>query len=480
MHTQATRWYLVLDQGSHASRALAFDDAGKPLGAHTVEIATHRPRADFVEHDAEALIDSLRQAIDGLLAGGGPDPGLCAAAGLAIQRSSIACWDRESGEALSPVISWQDRRNADWLRVQNLDSASLRRITGLVASPHYGASKLRWCLDELPEVRRALAEARLACGPLASFVLFRLLRERPLLADPANAARTLLWDVQSRDWSRELLAQFDIPRECLPTCVPSRHDFGLLPVRGQLVPLTVVTGDQPAALFAWGEPDLRALFVNLGTGAFVQRAFAGEPPDVPGLLRGIAWQDAERSVGVLEGTVNGAGAAYSWLAAEHGISMTDLAEQVPGWLEKIDRPPLFINGVAGLGSPWWRPDCPVRFSRGADLPAQAVAVAESIVFLLMANIEAIAAAAAGDCPPTREIIATGGVARLDGLCQRLADLSGLAVIRPAAVEATARGLAVLLGSAPGEHDGCRFAPAADPGLAARYPAWRQAMADALV
>jgi glycerol kinase len=126
------------------------------------------------------------------------------------------------------VLSWQDRRHAAWLDALALDPAELRAVTGLVASAHYGASKLRWCLDHLPEVSAAQAAGRLCCGPLASFVLHRLLDDRPCLADPANAARTLLFDLHAGDWSEALLGRFGIPRECLPRCVPSRHPFGVL------------------------------------------------------------------------------------------------------------------------------------------------------------------------------------------------------------------------------------------------------------
>jgi glycerol kinase len=459
--------YLALDQGSHASKALLFDARGEVVASAEVAIATLRPQAGWVEHDAEEIVASLHAAIgDALAQAGGIAVGRLAGAGLATQRSSIVCWDRESGRPLSPVLSWQDRRHAAWLDALALDPAELRAVTGLVASAHYGASKLRWCLDHLPEVSAAQAAGRLCCGPLASFVLNRLLEEQPCLADPANAARTLLFDLHAGDWSDALLGRFGIPRECLPRCVPSRHPFGFLDVAGHRVPLTVVTGDQPAALFAWGEPDPDTLFVNIGTGAFVQRVFHGAAPAAPGLLEGIAWHDAQRRVSVLEGTVNGAGAALQWLADERGLEVESLLRDAPRWLEEVADPPLFVNGVGGLGSPYWDPGCPTRFSEEADVAGQAVAVIESIAFLLAVNIEAICAA--GECRPGR-ILATGGLARLDGLCQRLADLSGLVVERPEAFEATAQGVVWLLGGVAREQPApARFVPRADTAVAGRY------------
>lgn len=462
-------YYLVLDQGSHASKALIFDGHSEVIAAAEQPIATRQPRPGWVEHDAEEVIASLQEAIREAHAASGLRGAAFAGAGLAIQRSSVVCWDRSSGAPLSPVLSWQDRRNADWLQAQELDSGRLRTITGLVASPHYGASKLRWCLDHLSAVRGAQSAGRLCCGPLASFVLHRLLVERPELVDPANAARTMLWDMRTRDWSREMLEACRIPRECLPRCVPNRHAFGSLCVADLEAPLVVATGDQPAALFAAGEPDAVTLFVNIGTGAFVQQLFPGTAPAVPGLLRGIAWQDAAREISVLEGTVNGAGAALQWLAGERGVAMESLVEAAAGWLEQVANPPVFVNGVGGLGSPYWEAACPIAFSADADLPAETVAVIESIVFLLQANIEALDQAAAEVQRPATRIVVSGGLARLDGLCQRLADLSARQVERPATIEATAQGIAWLLnGVAPPRATPAVFTPHPRPDLQARY------------
>jgi glycerol kinase len=466
--------YLAIDQGSHASKALIFDAGAELVATGESELATRRPRDGWAEHDPEEVIASLRAAIGDALAAGGPAGIELAAAGLAIQRSSVVCWDRRSGEPLSPVLSWQDRRNAGWLRARGFDAGRLRATTGLVASPHYGASKLRWCFDHLPEVRRALGEARLCCGPLSSFVLFRLLEERPLLVDPANASRTLLWDLRTRDWSVEMLEACGIPVACLPRCVPSRHSFGTLVLDGRKVPLEVVTGDQPATLFAWGEPEATTLYVNIGTGAFVQRLFADVPPGAPGLLQSVAWQDEERSLVVLEGTVNGAGAALEWLASEHGVTVESLVERADDWLLQVDDPPLFINGVGGLAAPYWEAGCPVRFDRAGSLAEQAVAVLESIVFLLHVNIEAMRAAQGGQREALCRISVSGGIARLDGVCQRLADLAGMPVDRPVDVEATSRGLAWLLSGAVASGLGipARFLPQSKPRLHDRYRRWR--------
>jgi glycerol kinase len=465
--------FLALDQGSHASKAFLFDQHAGMLGAGEQPVETVHPQAGWVEHDAEAVLASVQGAIDAALAGASLAADATVVAGLAVQRSSVVCWDRDSGRALSPLLSWQDRRHADWLARLPLDPGEVHEITGLVISPHYGGSKLRWCLDELPEVGAAARAGRLCMGPLASFLAFRLLEQRPFLVDPANAARTLLYDIAAADWSESLLQAFDIPRDCLPRCVPSRHAFGTLRAGRLEAGLRVMTGDQPAALFARGEPAPDTLFVNIGTGAFVQRVSATPPRADPGMLRGIVLCDETRRLWVAEGTVNGAGAALSWLAQRRDIRVEHLLRDLPRWLEEESAPPLFLNGVGGLGSPFWRPQAPVEFSAAASLSAEAVAVVESIVFLLQANIERLADSS-GPGGPARRIVITGGLSALDGLCCRLAALAGFPVERPTDVEATARGLGWLSGARPAPAPAPdTFRPAPWPELEARYARWRR-------
>lgn len=468
--------YLCLDQGGHASRTLVFDRRGVVQAGALREVAVREPQPAWVEQDPEELVASLQTAIDAAVTSLGARAGQIVGAGIATQRSSIVCWDRQTGEALSPVISWQDRRAQEWLGQFTAQAPEVHRRTGLMLSPHYGASKMRWCLDRLPAVAAARRTGRLALGPLASFLLFRLLDEKPFVTDPANAARTLLWNLRALDWDPCLPELFGVPVEALPRCVPTRHDFGTLRTQGQRLPLTIATGDQSAALFALGAPSPDTVYVNLGTGAFLQRAFS-QPPEVAGLLSSVVYRDEGRSFYVLEGTVNGAGAALRWAEQEWGLE--DVAAQLPGWLAREGDIPLFLNGVAGLGAPFWAADFPSRLIGSGEPWQKTCAVVESIVFLLQTNLERLR-----ELPPApARIIATGGLARLDGLCQRLADLSGLPVHRPAEHEATARGTAYLLAglpeSWPEEKPGDAFTPQPHPALARRYQNWRMEMSAAL-
>jgi glycerol kinase len=472
-----TDLHLAIDQGGHASRALVFDGAGCRVAQAMRPVGVARPQPEWVEQDPEEVVSSVFDVVGAALEQLGTRAAAVVNAGLATQRSSIVCWDRRDGAPLSPVISWQDRRMHAWLTRFAPQADAIRKVTGLQLSPHYGASKLRWCLDNLPAVRAAQRGGYLACGPLAAFLVFRLTREHALLVDPANAARTLLWNLKTLAWDPWLLDLFGIPAGALPACVATRHAYGMLHLPAHVIPLEIVSGDQSAALFSDGQPYADVAYINVGTGAFVQRTCGHYPGHTRRLLSGVVLQDGGELTYVLEGTVNGAGSALAWWQEQAGLA--DIEQQMPQWLQRTEEPALFINGVSGVGSPYWAPQLASRFIGPGEPWQQAVAVMESIVFLLQANLEEFGQLSS----PFESLRVSGGLTAYDGLCRRLADLSGLPVYRPQVVEATARGTAWLLAGNPASWPeselGVWFKPAVNVALRARYARWKQAMEQAL-
>ena len=465
------RWTLVLDQGGHATRALVFDENGNTAAEHEVEIGTSHPSPRRVEHDPGKLVASVAECLDRLAAQLGTKTAKVHSAALCTQRSSIVCWSKKTGTPLSPVISWQDTRAAKSLEGLSLSKPEVAEISGLPRSPHYGASKLRWCLDHLADVKSARQENDLAIGPLASFILFSLSRGEVFAVDPCNASRTLLWDIRTGQWSSRLLNAFAIDGALLPAIQPNRYAWCDLRLGGTSVPLTVVTGDQSAVPFAFSDNPVDQLFLNLGTGAFLQRPMA-EYLVCEGLLRSVLLQDGHQSMFALEGTINGAGAALSWFADSRQIDEDELFAQLPKWLANKANPPLFVNAIGGLAAPFWVSDAESVFIGNGDTGEQAVAVIESIAFLVEANLQAMESC----MPGVKNIIASGGLAELDGLLQRIADVSGVPVRRSTNLQATAYGGARLANPAlPVLSVDDEFVPAADNAIAIndRYREWRK-------
>ncbi len=488
--TESRTYFLALDQGGHSSRAILFDGRGSLLAQAKRGVETSISDQGWIEQDPMALVNSLREVlveVDELRAQL-PMHGI-ANAGIATQRSSIVCWDRRTGDPLTPVISWQDVRAAQGLESLSAQVEEIHRRTGLFPNPHFGATKLRWCLDEVPGVRRAFEEGRLAFGPLASFLLYHLLDEKPLLVDCGNAARTLLCDIATGDWDPHLLSLFDIPAQALPRCVPTRFHYGHLRLGEDRVPLCIANGDQAAALFAHGALSKDVVIINAGTGAFLSQAVGKAPIHCSRLLSSLVYQDEDKRHYAVEGTVNAALAALEWVVAglvEEGSlpgesvekkGFQALLQQVADWLEEDSEPPLFLNGVSGLGAPFWQADFPSQFLGEGSVREKLVATVESIAFLLQANLEEIRREVSH---APRQIIMTGGLASMDGLCQRVADVSGLSVTRPPMIEATAQGTAFLLAGEPSqwnvEQEAAReFLPRENSLLKLRYSRWLHEM-----
>jgi glycerol kinase len=469
--------FLALDQGGSASRAIVFDGRGLEVASARVEVGDHRPRPGWVEQDPDAVVASLQQVAEAAIAQlDETQRARLAACSLDCQRSSLVAWDRTTGAALTPVLSWQDTRAAAWLEAQALDVEAVRELTGLHPNAHFGLSKIRWCLDHVESVQRAAVEKRLAIGPLASFLAFRLLEPRQASVDPANASRTLLLDLARGDWHDPTLARFGIERAWLPEVMPSDGDYGNLILSTRRLPLRLLSGDQSTAAFAYGEPRRDTAYANVGTGAFVYRLADDAPPGSRLLRSVVHWhQAAER---VVEGTVNGAGSALAWFAQAHGIDDVGAALEA-AWTDDAPGDVVFLNGVGGLGSPDWRARFESRFVGDGDASQQLVAVAESIVFLLQRNLEWLQRAG----EPCTQLRLSGGIARSDRFCQALADLGGLTVQRPGQCEASARGAAFLLAGRPECWEPMAtdvFAPRDDTGLRARHARWREAMDAALL
>ena len=466
---------LVIDQGGHSSRVLVFTDGGRLVTGAAEAVREHR-QGSRVELDADAIAASIHRLLHRVRRRLGARASAVRAAALATQRSTIVCWDRVTGAPLAPALSWQDLRAASFIRTLDRYATKVARLTGLRLSPHYGAGKMRWCLQHLPAVRAAARAGRLGIGPLSSFLTFRLTGGESMVVDPANAGRTLLFNPAHGDWEDALLGIFGIDRALLPHCVPTRYDFGTLRWGRARLPLALVSGDQSCALYGHGAPDVDTVYMNAGTGAFLQRPIAGCPPNRRGLLVSQVYADAQRRQWVIEATINGAASALDW--AEARLRLRGTTSRLAGWMDRERAPPLFLNGVSGLGSQFWRARFRSRFVGAGSGPARMVAVAESIVFLARTNV-AIMEALGGT---VRQLVVSGGLAQADGLCQRLADLCGMPVWRPDETEATARGAAFLAAGQPGSWaspPGEEFRPGRNPALRRRYRRWRAGMARAL-
>lgn len=440
-----TELYLVIDQGGQSTRVAVFDSRGNIIVQEKSPCATQI--IDFhgqqhIEQNPREILQGILDSIKKIQHQLGDQVNNIKAAGFSGQGSSLLCWNNKTGEPLSAVLSWQDTRGKAYLNQLKMTHQQVQQLTGLRFSPHYGASKIRWCLDNLQSVKSAQIDNQLTAGPIVCFILWHLAGKKNGV-DPGHAQRTLLWNIQSANWDSQLLDLFSIPQSILPECKWHQDNFGQLILNNYVVDFRVCARDQGASLFANGMPDKNTAYINIGTGAFIQRVSQDKnPPE--GLLISPLWigKNTGDNLYAWEATVNGSAAAIPFIEQESGLQITPeiIAQALSIPLGTAD---YLINTQGGLGAPFWRTDIESRFS-GLLSPLQQVAVwLESILFLLMINLQKM-----NVDNSLMKIHFSGGFSQSDKFCQLLADLTRLPVNVSENPEASLQGIAYLTANRP--------------------------------
>jgi glycerol kinase len=443
---------LAIDQGTTGSTALVVGRGGDILAREYSEFTQHFPRPGWVEHDAEEIWAVTRRVASVAVADAGADR--IGAIGITNQRETVVLWDRETLEPVRRAIVWQDRRTTDMCK--SLEAAGhgpgVRDATGLVLDPYFSGTKIRWMLDQDPELLRRAEAGELAVGTIDSWLVARLTGGRVHATDHTNASRTLLYNLHTRDWDPSLLDLLGVPEALLPEVVRSAQDLG--PVLGDALgvdaPLAGVAGDQQAALFGQGcwRPGLAKN--TYGTGAFLLLYTGTEAVRSEHGLLTTAACDAEGGPAyALEGSVFIAGAAIQWL--RDGLRILDDASESEAMARGLERNDgvYFVPAFVGLGAPHWEPEARgmiVGLTRGTRRAHLVRAALEAMAYGTAEVLEAMEADAGVQAT---ELRVDGGATRNEWLMGFQAGLLDMPVRRPALVETTALGAAGLAGLATG-------------------------------
>ncbi len=451
------RHVIALDQGTTSSRAIIFDETGKPVASAQREFKQHYPEPGWVEHDPDEIWRSQRDVAREALRSSGLKAEDLVACGITNQRETTIVWDRQTGVPIHRAIVWQDRRTAALCaQLKEAGAESLvKERTGLVLDPYFSGTKLAWILDQIPGARRRAELGELAFGTVDTWLVWNLSHSKTHVTDCTNASRTLLFNIHTGDWDPELLKLLRVPRAMLPDVYPSSHAFGMVAptVLGAPIPITGVAGDQQAALFGQGCHKAGMAKNTYGTGCFMlmhtgKRVVASNN----GLLstaaaqvgRAVDARDAEKEY-ALEGSVFIGGAVVQWLRDEMGFF--ERSEQVEALAASVlDNGGVYIvPAFAGLGAPHWDPHARgaiVGLTRGSSRAHLARAALESIAYQSADLLEAMQKDAG---ERLSELRVDGGAAANDLLMQFQADILGVPVVRPKVLETTALGAAYLAG-----------------------------------
>lgn len=440
---------LSLDQGTTSTRAIVYDSLGRCRGSASQELTQHYPRPGWVEHDAEEIWQSVVSVVLQALAQAGVAGSQIQAIGVTNQRETVVLWERASSRPVARALVWQDRRTTDFCREHRSDESWIYQRTGLVLDPYFSATKIRWLLDQEPELRRRAEAGELAAGTVDSWLIWRLTSGQKHRTDVSNASRTLLLDIRSGQWDDELCRYFQIPRTLLPEVLPSAADFGVtagLDFLPNGLPIAGVAGDQQAALFGQCGFEEGEAKCTYGTGAFfLQHTGPQLRLSQHRLLASIAATPDSQLQYVLEGSVFVAGAAVQWL--RDGLKLYDAAPLIESLAERSDleQPVLFLPTFVGLGAPYWVPEARgailglTRATTAADLGRAAL---EGVAFQVADLLEA---AARDTGSMLQRLRADGGMARNAWFLQAQANILGLPVEQSIESESTALGAAFLAG-----------------------------------
>jgi glycerol kinase len=445
---------LALDQGTTSSRAIVFNQAGQPVAVAQQEFPQSYPQPGWVEHDPETLWQTQAAVAVEALQKAGITARNVAAIGIANQRETTLLWDRTTGQAVAPAIVWQDRRTAEACAILRAASreAAIRARSGLLLDPYFSATKLAWLLASQPGLRARAETGELAFGTVDSWLAWKLTGGAAHVTDASNASRTLLFDLQTGDWSDELLAEFAIPRAVLPRVVDSSGVLGTVSALPELagLPIAALVGDQQGALAGQGCFSAGLAKNTYGTGCFLlmhtgDQALA--PP--PGLLSTVATRRNGQLTYALEGSVFIGGAVVQWL--RDGLGLVGQSSEVEALATSVPDSGgvAFVPAFVGLGAPYWDPQARgaifglTRGSTGAHIARAAL---ESIALQVADLVGALENESA---LPQAELRVDGGAAANNLLLQLQADLLGRPVVRPQVTETTALGAAYLAGLAVG-------------------------------
>ena len=444
---------LAIDQGTSSSRALVVAADGSIVAVASREFDQQFPHEGWVEQDPEIIwqttIEAAREAID--KAPGGIDE--IASIGIANQRETTLVWDAQTGEAVHPAIVWQDRRTAQ--RCQQIESdgfaPTISSITGLVVDPYFSSTKLEWLLQR-DDVKRLAQTGRLRFGTVDAFLVWRLTGGSTHATDATNAARTQLYDIAEHRWSEVLVDYFGIPQSVLPAVKDCVDDFGVTDPKwlGKALPITGIAGDQQAALIGQGCFTPGSTKSTFGTGCFVIVNTGGQRvASQSNLLTTVGYRYAGETTFALEGSIFSAGVAIKWLRDTLGI--IDDAAQTQTCAERIagDTKGVYVvPAFTGLGAPHWEPDARATIT-GLTLDSGRDEIVTATLQSVAYQTHDLLMAVRADGVSVDHIRIDGGMVQNDWFCQFLADVLNTAVERPAVVETTALGAAMLAATGAG-------------------------------
>lgn len=452
------QYVIALDQGTTSSRCILFDHEGKICSMAQKEFPQIYPKPGWVEHNPMEIWAAQFSVMAEAMGKIGATAENIAAIGITNQRETTIVWDKKTGLPVYNAIVWQCRRTSDRIDRLNRDGfgGTVREKTGLIPDAYFSATKIQWILDHVPGARERAEKGELLFGTVDSWLIWNLTKGAVHVTDRTNASRTMLFNIHTMEWDRELLEYFQIPEAMLPEVKPSSCVYGYTSpeVAGGAIPIAGAAGDQQAALFGQCCFEPGEVKNTYGTGCFLlmntgKEAIASQH----GLLTTVAASVGEEREYALEGSVFVAGAAIQWLRDELGLIRTSAESEVCCNAVEDTAGAYVVPAFTGLAAPNWDQyarGAILGLTRGAGKNHLVRATVESMAYQTWELIEAMEQDSGISL---KSLQVDGGASANNFLMQFQADILDSSVVRPACIETTAMGAAYLAGIAAGYWSG---------------------------
>jgi glycerol kinase len=447
-------YILSFDQGTTSSRAIIFDKKGSIIATAQKEFTQIFPQPGWVEHDPNEIWSTqLGVATEAVLKANLTINDI-AAIGITNQRETTVVWDRHTSQPIYNAIVWQDRRTAAYCDQLKKDGSAttIHEKTGLVTDAYFSGTKIKWILDNVAGARAKAEKGDLCFGTIDSWLLWKLTNGKVHATDVSNASRTLIYNIHTLQWDKDLLKLFNIPEGMLPEVRSSSEIYGMTQnlLTASSVPVSGIAGDQQSALFGQMCTQPGMVKNTYGTGCFMLMNTGTKPvTSKNNLLTTIAWKVNGEVQYALEGSVFIGGAVVQWLRDGLHIIQTSGDVEALALKAQDNGGVYFVPAFTGLGAPYWNQHARgmiAGITRGTTDAHIARAAIESIAYQSMDLLSAMEADAG---LPIKEVRVDGGATVNNQLMQFQSDILNTSVIRPKVTETTALGAAYLAGLAVG-------------------------------
>ena len=444
------KYVLAIDQGTTSTRAIIFDSKQQVVKVAQKEIANFFPKPGWVEQDANEIWLSALAVMAQIFDGGQIKPEQVVSIGISNQRETTVVWDKETGLPVYHAIVWQSRQTSDIVAKFKEEGYEpmIKEKTGLVLDPYFSASKIKWIRDNVAGVKE---NPNLLFGTIDTFLLWKFTCGQVHATDVTNASRTLLFNIHTLNWDKELLDLFEVPESMLPEIKDTSGFFGYIDPRhffNRTCPITALVGDQQAALFGESCFERSDVKNTYGTGGFIL-VNTGDEVIISkyGLLSTVAWKIGDEVKYALEGSIFVSGSLIQWLRDEmkffiEAKESEELARSVTDAGGVV-----IVPAFTGLGAPYWNDRCKgaiFGLTRGSNRGHLARAAIEAMAYQ---SKDLVKVMEADLNEKIRHIKVDGGASVNKLLVQFQSDILEIPVIRPLLAETTALGAARLSGLA---------------------------------